>query len=109
MVDNTVVTIGGKRLKLLPDPTPGRAMAWGSTLAVWGSAALVVGGAKLAGISTMADTRRVMHVWLTPLGDSIKDTVSPIKTWFANYDGTTKTRMNTVDTSFSKEVKRIFA
>lgn len=67
------------------------------------------GGAKLAGISTMADTRRVMHVWLTPLGDSIKDTVSPIKTWFANDDGTTKTRMNTVDTSFSKEVKRIFA
>lgn len=109
MVDNTVVTIGGKRLKLLPDPTPGRAMAWGSTLAVWGSAALVVGGANLAGISTMADTRRVMHVWLTPLGDSIKDTVSPIKTWFANDDGTTKTRMNTVDTSFSKEVKRIFA
>jgi hypothetical protein len=51
----------------------------------------------------------VMHVWLTPLGDSIKDTVNPIKTWFANDDGTTKTRMNTVDTSFSKEVKRIFA
>jgi hypothetical protein len=43
MVDNTVVEIAGKKVKLLPDPTPGRAMAWGGTLAVWGTAAVVVG------------------------------------------------------------------
>ena len=111
MVDNTIVEIAGKKVKLLPDPTPGRAMAWGGTLAVWGSAAIVVGSCKIMGIHTMADLRNVMHAKLTPLGAGIKSTVTPIKTWFApaNADGSEKAPLNTVDSSFSKEVKSIFA
>jgi len=109
MVDNTVVEIAGKKVKLLPDPTPGRAMAWGGTLAVWGTAAVVVGTCKVMGIKSMEDLRRVMHAQLTPLGKGIKDTVSPIKGWFANADGTERGPMRTVDTQFSKGVKRIFA
>ena len=38
------VEIGG-RGSLMPDPTPGRAMAWGGTLAIWGTA-LAVGIAR---------------------------------------------------------------
>ena len=37
MVDNSFVEVAGKRVKLMPDPTPGRAMAWGGTMAVWGT------------------------------------------------------------------------
>ena len=60
-------------------------------------------------IKSMEDLRRVMHAQLTPLGQGIKDTVSPIKGWFANADGTERGPMRTVDTQFSKGVKRIFA
>lgn len=86
-------------------------MAWGGTLAVWGSAAVVVGTCKVMGISSMADLRRVMHASLTPLGASIKDTVSPIKGWFCppNADGSERGPMVTTDSKFSKGVKEIFA
>ena len=109
MVDNTVVEIAGKKIKLLPDPTPGRAMAWGGTLAVWGTAAVVVGTCKVMGIKSMEDLRRVMHAQLTPLGEGIKETVTPIKGWFSNADGTERGPMRTVDTQFSKGIKELFA
>ena len=68
MVDTSFVEVAGKRIKLMPDPTPGRAMAWGGTLALWGTAAIVVGSCKVLGINSMVDLRRVMGETLTPLG-----------------------------------------
>lgn len=42
-----------KGIRLLPEFTPGRAMLWGSILAVWGTAALVVSTAKSLDIKTV--------------------------------------------------------
>ena len=76
---------------------------------VWGTAAMVVGTCKVMGIKSMEDLRRVMHAQLTPLGEGIKETVTPIKGWFASADGTERGPMRTVDTQFSKGIKEIFA
>ena len=40
--------------RLLPEFTPGRAMFWGSILAVWGTAALVMSTAKSLDIHTVS-------------------------------------------------------
>lgn len=42
-----------KGIRLLPEFTPGRAMLWGSILAVWGTAALVASTAKSLDIKTV--------------------------------------------------------
>lgn len=109
MVDNSFVEIGGKRIKLMPDPTPGRAMAWGGTLAIWGTAALAVGTCKVLGIKTMDDLKRVMNAQLSPLGDAIRDRMTPFKSYIteAPLDGSPK--VNTKDSRFAKGVKDIFA
>ena len=78
-------------------------------IAVWGTAAMVVGTCEVMGIKSMEDLRRVMHAQLTPLGEGIKETVTPIKGWFASAVGTERAPMRTVDTQFSKGIKEIFA
>ena len=109
MVDTSFVEVAGKRIKLMPDPTPGRAMAWGGTLALWGTAAIVVGSCKVLGINSMVDLRRVMGETLTPLGSAIKSSVMPIKSFF-NPDATSEcSGLSTADSSFSKGIKKIFA
>ena len=64
-------------------PTPGRAMAWGGTLAIWGTAALTVGTCKILDIKNMDDLRVVMNRVLTPIGEEIKAAVIPVKAWLA--------------------------
>mgnify|MGYP004043367739 CR=1 FL=1 len=109
MVDNSFVEVAGRKIKLMPDPTPGRAMAWGGTLAVWGTAAIAVGTCKALGIATMEDLRRVMREQLTPLGDRIKASVTPVKTFFHPNGAPEGPRVVTADSGFSNGVKRIFA
>ena len=91
-------------IKLLPDPAPGARPAWRGSLAVssarpWGRAA------RAMGIKSMEDLRRVMHAQLTPLGQGIKETDSPIGMRREREDGTERGPMRTVDTQFSKGVK----
>lgn len=43
-----------KGIRLLPEFTPGRAMLWGSILAVWGTAAIVMSTAKSLNIKTVS-------------------------------------------------------
>lgn len=107
MVDTSFVEIRGQRIKLMPDPTPGRAMAWGGTLAVWGTAAIVVGTCKVLNIQSMDDLKRVMNHTLSPLGDSIKNSLDPLKTYFADVkpEGAS---MNMKDSRFAKGVKAVF-
>ena len=110
MVDTSFVEIAGTKIKLMPDPTPGRAMAWGGTLAVWGTAAIVVGTCKIMNIQNMEDLRRVMNQQLTPLGATIKSTMDPLRTYFASVggEGTSAVVMNTKDSNFSKGVRNVF-
>ena len=110
MVDTSFVEVAGKRIKLMPDPTR-RNARWrgGGTLALWGTAAIVVGSCKVLGINSMVDLRRVMGETLTPLGSAIKSSVMPIKSFF-NPDATSEcSGLSTADSSFSKGIKKIFA
>ena len=79
------------------------------TLAIWGTAALAVGTCKVLGIKTMDDLKRVMHAQLSPLGDAIRDRMTPFKSYIteAPLDGSPK--VNTKDSRFAKGVKDIFA
>ena len=110
MVDTSFVEIGGTKVKLMPDPTPGRAMAWGGTLAVWGTAAIVIGTCKVMNIQSMEDLKRVMNHQLSPLGNSIKSSLDPLKAYFASVggEGTSAVAMNTKDSEFSKGVRSVF-
>jgi len=119
LVDTNFVEIGGKKIKLMPDPTPGRAFAWGGTLAIWATAAITVGACRALDIKTMDDMKRVMRAKLSPLAVSIKQTVGPLREWFAappmpagatmNYaaaaDGD-RGRVDTSNTSFAKGIRR---
>ena len=51
-----------KGIRLLPEFTPGRAMLWGSILAVWGTAAIVMSTAKTLGIHTVSAQRQTMFL-----------------------------------------------
>lgn len=111
MVDTSFVEIGGTRLKLMPDPTPGRAMAWGGTLAVWGTAAIVVGTCKVMNIQSMEDLKRVMNHNLTPLGEAIKSTMDPMRAFLSSVgggEGAASVATNTRNSDFSKGVRRVF-
>lgn len=63
-----------KGIRLLPEFTPGRAMLWGSILAVWGTAAIVMSTAKSLNIKTVSQRCHqqgfvlpFMHHWLVLL------------------------------------------
>lgn len=107
MVDNSFVEIAGKKIKLMPDPTPGRAMAWGGTLAIWGTAALTVGTCKILGIKNMDDLRVVMNRVLTPIGEEIKAAVTPVKAWLAPA-GNAGGGLNTANSNFARGIRRVF-
>lgn len=51
-----------KGYRLLPEFTPGRAMLWGTILAVWGTAAVVASTAKSLDIKTVGFTAMVDHL-----------------------------------------------
>ena len=71
MVDNSFVEVAGRKIKLMPDPTPGRAMAWGGTLAVWGDRRHRRRHVQGAGDRDDGGSPAAREQ-LTPLGDRIK-------------------------------------
>jgi len=110
MVDNSVLELAGTKLKLMPDPTPGRAMAWGGTLAVWGTAVLTVGTARALGITSLDDVQRVMAEKLTPWARMVRSNMEPLKVSLASANA--EGGGNTVDlknTRFAKDIKAKFA
>ena len=80
MVDNPFVEVAGRKIKLMPDPTPGRARR-GAAPSPSGGPPPSPSARKALGIATMEDLRRVSEQ-LTPLGDRIKASVTPVKTFF---------------------------
>lgn len=49
-------------LRLLPTFTPGRALMWGSILALWGTAAVVASSSRALGIQTVGNLWGKPHV-----------------------------------------------
>lgn len=107
MVDTSFVELAGKKIKLMPDPTPGRAMAWGGTLAVWGTLGLTLTACKALGIHNIDDVTIVMKRQLTPLGDSIKSSMLPLKTQFAMDPAHDAPKFK--DSDFASGIRRVFA
>jgi hypothetical protein len=109
MVDTSFVEVAGKRIKLMPDPTPGRAMAWGGTLAVWGTLGLTLTACKTLGIHSLSDVSVVMKRRLQPYGDAIRDYMSPLKKLFAMDSIHDPNSPHFKDSDFAHGIRRVFA
>lgn len=82
-LDLPTVQLGSMRLKLFPDFTPGRALLWGSLLAVWGTSAVAVRTAKAMGIHSLEDVRSRFGSALAPVRGSMHATLEPFRDTFA--------------------------
>lgn len=65
--------------RLLPEFTPGRAMFWGSILAVWGTAAVVMSTAKSLNIHTTADASDKLQGIVAPMAQRLGAALVPLK------------------------------
>ena len=107
MVDNSFVEVAGKRVKLMPDPTPGRAMAWGGTLAVWGTLGLTLTACKTLGIHSIGDVTTVMKRVFTPYANSIRESMVPLKSRFSMSSADDSPKFK--DSNFAHDIRRMFA
>lgn len=73
-------TLAGFRV--LPDLTPGRALMWGTILAVWGTATVTVLAARALDIHTLADVPVKMKEHLQPVKEWSRATLSVIPDTF---------------------------
>lgn len=108
MVDTSFVEVRGMRLKLMPDPTPGRAMAWGGTLAIWGTAALTLAATRAMGIKSFEDVKTVMRDRLTPLGEWVRTSMEPWR-GMVPVAAEVPAGGQFKDSRFAKDIKNIFA
>jgi len=108
MVDTSVVEVRGMKFKLMPDPTPGRALAWGGTLAIWGTAAVTLTAARALGIRSVDDVKTVMRDRLTPLGEYVRSSFEP---WRGMVPAAADVPAggSFKDTRFANDIKKIFA
>ncbi len=67
----TPTVLGGYRV--LPEMTPGRALLWGTMLAIYGTSAVVMSTASYLEINSLGEVRETMARVLGPLGRGIKD------------------------------------
>lgn len=68
-----------KGIRLLPEFTPGRAMLWGSILAVWGTAALVASTAKSLDIKTTEEAAGRLREVIAPMASQFSTVLTPLK------------------------------
>lgn len=66
-------------MRLLPIFTPGRAMMWGTILAMWGTGALVMSSTRALGISRVEEAEEKLRGVLKPSIDWVSSMVSPLK------------------------------
>ena len=111
MRDETFVMIGKNKVKLLPDPTPGRALAWGGTLAIWGTGAIVLTSCKYLGIKSLEDVNHAMKRTLDPLAKGIKEMFVPLRTSFEKTQWFEQSQHahEFGDSNFAMDLKRKFA
>lgn len=95
-----VVTIANTPLRLLPDPTPGRALFWGTIMAVWCGAA----SAKLLlhafEVQNMSEIRPKMGPLVASVGSSVGSVFNPVKEWRAN-----SSMGDAMESKFSRKLK----
>lgn len=65
--------------RLLPEFTPGRAMLWGTILAVWGTAAVVASTAKSLDIKTTDEAAGKLRDVFAPVAGSLSAALMPLK------------------------------
>jgi hypothetical protein len=68
-----------KGLRLLPEFTPGRAMFWGTVLALWGTAAVVLTTARRLDIHTTEDASDKIRGVFTPAIGWLERTLGPVR------------------------------
>ena len=66
----TPTVLGGYRV--LPELTPGRALLWGTVLAVYGTSALVMSTASYLEIKSLGDVKETMSRVLGPFGEGLR-------------------------------------
>lgn len=71
----TPTVLGG--LRVLPEMTPGRALMWGSILAVWGTGALMLSGAKYLDIKETSEAPEKLKRALKPIGSWLEGLFLP--------------------------------
>jgi len=108
MVDTSVMEIAGRKFKLMPDPTPGRALAWGGTLAVWGTALVAAGTARALGIRSVDDVQRVMGEHMRPWANMVRENMEPLKANLGTA-GAGSATLGFSDSKFAKDIKAMFA
>lgn len=108
LVDNSFVEVRGVKLKLMPDPTPGRAMAWGGTLALWGTAGLVMFTCRALGITSMEDLSIVMKNKLTPFAEGLKSQMEPLAMKVKTMDGSTD-RSHIQRSKLTKDIRNMLS
>lgn len=69
--------------RLLPEFTPGRAMFWGTVLAMWGTAAIVMSTAKSLDIHTAAEASDKLHDIVAPMANRLGAALVPLKSMVA--------------------------
>jgi hypothetical protein len=87
-------------MRLLPKFTPGRAMLWGTILAVWGTAGIVSASARSLDIQAWSDAPGALRALLAPVGAALESRLAPLRGSMAleaaNYrEGATQSEMVT--------------
>lgn len=73
------LNVRGMNLQVFPEYTPGRAMAWGGILAVWGTAAVVLSAARRLDIHSVDDVKSRLGEALAPSAATLATSFTPLK------------------------------
>jgi len=79
-----ILTLGGIPLKLFPDPSGGRALFWGTLIAVWMGSALGSFTLKTLNVSTVEEFKPAMKQTLAPFRDYCRDYTADFRERVAN-------------------------
>jgi len=90
--------------RLLPEFTPGRAMLWGTILAIWGTAAVVVTAARQLDIKESTEASSKLRAVFAPFVLSMKERLAPLRAGMSSAAASGTIRE---DTSHSLLVQRL--
>mmetsp|Transcript_4679 Transcript_4679/g.5422 ORF Transcript_4679/g.5422 Transcript_4679/m.5422 type:complete len:259 (+) Transcript_4679:183-959(+) len=74
-----VLKLAGIPLKLLPEPTVGKALFWGTVLCVWGGSAAATAVCKALDINTVEDFKPRFREFLSPMASSMYQAGSGVR------------------------------
>lgn len=95
-----VVMIRNTPIRFLPDPTPGRALFWGTVLCVWLGAASGKLALKSLGVGSLDELRPKVTPMVADLASSVNARMAPVKDWQA-----TRAKDDAMNMQFSRTLK----